>query len=191
MSPALATAAVASLLICAATAPAEPSDYRMHDYRSPTPATLRGAAVLSTPEAHAMWENRQAVFIDVLPRSPRPEGLPAATIWRPKPRADIPGSMWLPDTGYGVLAPRMEQYLAQNLHAATAGDQAHALVFYCQRDCWMSWNAAKRALSLGYAHVAWYPDGTDGWTEQSLPTEFREPEPRPPMTDQIGSSPAR
>jgi rhodanese-related sulfurtransferase len=27
----------------------------------------------------------------------------------------------------------------------------------------MSWNAAKRALEMGYRRVVWYPDGTDGW----------------------------
>ena len=37
------------------------------------------------------------------------------------------------------------------------------LVIYCQADCWMSWNAAKQALSYGYTNVAWYPEGTDGW----------------------------
>ena len=43
----------------------------------------------------------------------------------------------------------------------------------------MSWNAAKRALSLGYSNVAWYPEGTDGWSFYSLPTQEAEPEPRP------------
>ena len=42
------------------------------------------------------------------------------------------------------------------------------LVIYCQADCWMSWNAAKRALSYGYPNVAWYPDGTDGWERAGL-----------------------
>ncbi len=35
----------------------------------------------------------------------------------------------------------------------------------------MSWNAAKRALALGYQNVAWYPDGTDGWHEAGLPLQ--------------------
>ena len=39
------------------------------------------------------------------------------------------------------------------------------LLFYCLKDCWMSWNAAKRAIALGYRHVYWFPEGTDGWTE--------------------------
>jgi rhodanese-related sulfurtransferase len=28
----------------------------------------------------------------------------------------------------------------------------------------MSWNATRRAALYGYRHVAWYPEGTDGWT---------------------------
>jgi PQQ-dependent catabolism-associated CXXCW motif protein len=164
----------------AADAPVpEPPDYRMDDYRSPVPATLRGATVLSTDEARARWEQRDAVFIDVLPQPPRPVGLPASTIWRPKPREDVPGSVWLPDTGYGTLAPVMEQYFERGLREATDGNPERMIVFYCLADCWMSWNAAKRAMALGYRNVAWYPDGTDGWTAQRLPLEERTPVPRP------------
>jgi rhodanese-related sulfurtransferase len=43
----------------------------------------------------------------------------------------------------------------------------------------MSWNAAKRALSLGYSNVAWYPAGTDGWANAGLPLRDASPEPRP------------
>ena len=39
----------------------------------------------------------------------------------------------------------------------------------------MSWNAAKRALALGYRRVLWYPEGTDGWARQGLPLERRAP----------------
>ena len=102
-----------------AAPPPEPTGYRMDDYRSPTPATLQGAMVLSTDEARAHWENHDAVFIDVLPQVPRPIGLPASTIWREKPREDIPGSVWLPDTGYGALAPVMEHYFEHGLEQAT------------------------------------------------------------------------
>ena len=159
--------------------PPEPSDYRMDEYRSPTPATLRGAAVLSTDEARAYWEKHDMVFIDVLPQPPRPVGLPASTIWRPKQRDDVPGSIWLPDTGYGALAPVMEQYFERGLQQATGGNRDRTIVFYCLANCWMSWNAAKRAVALGYTNVAWYPDGTDGWAEHHLPLEARTPAPRP------------
>jgi PQQ-dependent catabolism-associated CXXCW motif protein len=157
----------------------EPSGYRTEDYRAPVPDTLAGARVLSTREAEAIWRDKTGVFIDVLPRPPKPPNLPAGTVWRDKPRFNIPGSVWLPDTGYGDLAAATEEYFRQGLLHASGGNRASLIVVYCQADCWMSWNAAKRALSLGYGNVAWYPDGTDGWGRASLPTAEAQPEPRP------------
>jgi PQQ-dependent catabolism-associated CXXCW motif protein len=163
--------------------PPEPSEYRMDDYRAPTPTTLQGAAVLSTAQALAHWQQRDAAFIDVLPQIPRPVGLPASTIWREKPREDLPGSVWLPDTGYGALAPAMQEYFERGLATASNGNRERTLVFYCLANCWMSWNAAKRAMALGYTHVAWYPDGTDGWAADHLPLELRTPLPRPQASE--------
>ena len=172
-----------ALLTAGAGAPPEPAGYRMEDYRAPTPATLQGATVLDTGQAHDLWAGQQAAFIDVLPQPPRPPNLPSGTIWRSRPRLDIPGSLWLPDTGYGALAPVMETYFQDGLRRASLGKHDHVLVFYCLRHCWMSWNAARRAMTLGYTRVDWYPDGTDGWTEHGLPVEVREPEPRPNTTE--------
>lgn len=156
----------------------EPDVYRTDDYRSPTPPTLKGARVLTTAEAEAIWRDKRGIFIDVLPRPPKPANLPAGTVWRDRPRKNIPGSLWLPDTGYGRLAAGTEAYLRDGLARASAGARDAPLVIYCQADCWMSWNAAKRALSYGYSNVAWFPDGTDGWEQAGLPLADAQPEPR-------------
>jgi len=134
--------------------------------------------VLATGEAETIWRAGAAVFIDVLPHAPKPQNLPAGTIWREKPRLNIPGSIWLPDTGYGTLAAATEDYLRHGLARASGGNSATLLVIYCLADCWMSWNAAKRALSYGYRNVAWYPEGTDGWQRADLPVAESQPEPR-------------
>jgi PQQ-dependent catabolism-associated CXXCW motif protein len=157
----------------------EPDSYRLEDYRAPTPATLQGAAAIGTQEAEKIWRSHDASFIDVMPRPPRPKNLPEGTLWRDKPRANIPDSIWLPDTGYGELAPSMADYFSRGLEKSTRGDRARLIVLYCLADCWMSWNAAKRALALGYSNVAWYRDGTDGWLAAGLPLEDAAPEPRP------------
>ena len=128
----------------------EPPGYRTSEYRSPVPATVNGKAGLSTDQAATLWRDHAAVFIDTLPQPPKPAGLPEGTIWHPKSRNDIPGSVWLPDTGYGELPPIMETYFETNLRDATHGDRSRRLVFYCLANCWMSWNAAKHAVSLGY-----------------------------------------
>jgi PQQ-dependent catabolism-associated CXXCW motif protein len=156
----------------------EPREYRTDNYRAPVPATLAGARVLETGDAEAIWRAGTGVFIDVLPRAPKPKNLPEGTIWRDKPRLNIPGSVWLPDTGYGALAAVTEDYLRQGLARATGGNNGKLIVLYCLADCWMSWNAAKRALSYGYSKVAWYPEGTDGWQFADLPVAESQPEPR-------------
>lgn len=157
----------------------EPDGYRLENYRAPTPATLQGVRVVGTDEAEKIWRDHSASFVDVLPRPPRPKNLPEGTLWRDTPRSDIPGSIWLPDTGYGELAPNMAGYFSAGLDKATNGDRTRTLVLYCLADCWMSWNAAKRARALGYSNVVWYPEGTDGWLAAGLPVQPAEPEPRP------------
>lgn len=159
--------------------PPEPDSYRTSNYRAPTPVTLNGAPALSTEEAARLWKSGAAIFVDTLARPPRPAGLPASTIWHPKPRYDIPGSIWLADTGYGELPAIMEAYFADALRAATGGDHDRTIVFYCLANCWMSWNAARRAEALGYPKSRWYRDGTDGWAAGGLPLTLREPVPRP------------
>ncbi|WP_026595433.1 PQQ-dependent catabolism-associated CXXCW motif protein [Methyloferula stellata] len=158
--------------------PPEPETYRLDNYRAPTPATLDAQPGLITAEAEALWKSKDAVFVDVLPHVPRPANLAEGTIWREKPRDDIPGSIWLPDTGYGALAPETEAYLRAGLAAVTGGALTRKIVFYCLKDCWMSWNAAKRAKTFGYTKVFWYPWGTEGWAEAGLPLEDRKPYPR-------------
>lgn len=170
--------AITTLLLAAsgrADAPPEPDGYQMQDYRSPTPATLRGAKVLDTREAAASWKEGSSVFVDVLPRSPKPANLPPGTLWRDPPHDSLPGAVWLPNTGYGALSADTEAYLRRGLESATRGDLDKPVAFFCQRHCWMSWNAAKRALGYGYRRVSWFPDGTDGWVEAGLPLQRIEP----------------
>lgn len=159
--------------------PPEPQSYRMQDYRAPTPATLAGTRVLTTAEAAELWRSGKAAFIDVLAQAPRPANLPEGTLWREKPVSAIPGSIWLADTGFGAINPAMEEYFRNNLDRIAGADRDKTLVFYCLKDCWLSWNAAKRAVNIGYPHVAWYPDGADGWTAAGLPVEQIKPVPRP------------
>jgi PQQ-dependent catabolism-associated CXXCW motif protein len=178
--PALVLAAIAfaSRTLAQETVP-EPQDYRSDNYRAPVPATLAGARVLTTAEAEAVWRAGAAIFVDVLPRQPKPPNLPPGTVWRDKPRFNIPDSIWLPDTGYGKLADATEDYLRRGLDQASGGNKSALLVIYCQENCWMSWNAAKRVLSYGYSNVAWYPDGTEGWEWAGLPLTESQPAVRP------------
>ena len=150
----------------------EPTGYRTDNYRSPAPATLKGATVLDTAGLRDLIARRHPVLVDVLPKQPKPKDRDPGQLWIETKRDDIPGSVWLPNTGYGELAPDSRQYLVDALERLTGGDKGRPVVFYCDKDCWMSWNAAKRAASeLGYTDVYWYPLGVQGWKEAGLNLE--------------------
>jgi PQQ-dependent catabolism-associated CXXCW motif protein len=153
----------------------EPEAFRMSDYRSPTPRTLTGARTVTTAELEGLIAADRPVVIDVLPAPRAPKSRPEGSLWRPEARDNIPGSVWLPNVGYGELSAEFERYFRDELARLTAGESDRTLVFYCQADCWMSWNAAKRALAYGYETVVWYPEGTDGWQAAGLPLEPAEP----------------
>lgn len=142
----------------------EPSGYRMDEYRAPVPATLAGATVLGTAELERLIAERQPVLIDVFPKQRKPENRDQSQVWIEPKREHIAGSVWLPNVGFGELSPDFAGYFRDQLASLTGGDKGKPVVFYCDTNCWMSWNAAKRAMvELGYTAVYWYPEGIQGW----------------------------
>lgn len=139
--------------------------YRIARYRAPVPEAVPGARRIYFEDVQRLAKESGTVLIDVMTGDgARPD--PATGEWRVlKPRENIPGSHWLPDVGKGVLSAGLENYFRTNLGRLTAGDTGRAIVIYCTADCWMGWNAAKRAASWGYTGVHWYPEGTDGWRD--------------------------
>lgn len=166
------------------SAVAEPAGYRMDQYRGPTPTTIAGGTVLGTAEVQALLQQPGTILIDVLPQKKRPESLPADTLWLPQTRFNIPGSVWLPDVGRGALNEPVEAYFKSNLERLTGADRNRRIVIYCLARCWMSWNAAKRAIEYGYSSVYWYPGGTDDWTAAGLQTMESQPVPMESGTSQ-------
>ena len=144
----------------------EPADYRQDHYKAPVPATLKGATVVDTAALETLIATRHPVLVDVLKRVRKPPGRSPDQVWIEPRRMHLPGSVWLPDTGFGTLAPEFAAYFKDELARLTGGDKAAPLVFYCDSGCWMSWNAAKRAVSeLHYTEVYWYPEGVQGWEQ--------------------------
>lgn len=151
------------------------ADYRMELYDAPVPARLDGAGTVNAVDVKQLQESVGAVVIDVIPQQRRPQVLPENQIWIPAKHLGIPGAIWLPDTGYGVLSKITERYFRHRLELATGGDRDHPVIFYCRADCWMSWNAAKRALSYGYTNVFWFDDGIDGWILEDFEVQALTP----------------
>ncbi len=153
----------------------QPEGYRMEFYDSEVPAALDGASTITAVGTKRLQESYGAVVIDVIPQHRRPSELPENQIWIPVEHEGVPGAIWLPDTGYGALSDITEEYFNHHLEAATNGKKDHAIVFYCRSDCWMSWNAAKRALTYGYTNVYWFNGGTDDWILEGFEFEVLKP----------------
>ena len=134
--------------------------YRIADFMAPVPASVPGAVHVATEEVQALLAAGDVALIDVLPAPPRPENLPSTSLWLPPVRRNLPGSTWLPNVGYGRLSDQLENYFRRNLERLSGSRPDRKIVVYCLANCWMSWNAAKRAAELGYTWVYWYADGT-------------------------------
>ncbi|MGF6554051.1 PQQ-dependent catabolism-associated CXXCW motif protein [Pseudomonas sp. S30_BP2TU TE3576] len=149
--------------------------YRIDLYRSPTPKQLPGATIVDTPALQLLLEQKpRPLLIDVYRR----QWLQGQFI-EDQPHENLPGSHWLANTGDGELTPQWQDYFAGNLKKLTAGDPMQPLVFYCRADCWLSWNAVKRAATMGYKTLYWYRDGLDAWQAARLPVSPSRPEPFP------------
>lgn len=161
-----------------APAPFSADGYRIGEFRAPVPDTVPGGTTLTTPQLQSLLKAHRAILVDVLPAPVKPKDRPANLLWLPPDRYDIPGSHWLPNVGYGALSPELEDYFKTYLAKFSHGEKSSKIVIYCLAECWMSWNAAKRAaMEYGYSAVYWYPDGTTGWEAAGLPLEKRKPEP--------------
>jgi PQQ-dependent catabolism-associated CXXCW motif protein len=166
----------ASAVAGAADHAPEPHGYWQGPIHGPVPATIAGGTVLDTAALVRLLAGGGVVLLDVAEAARRPAGLPAGTLWLPPPHRDIPGSVWIPDVGRGVISPRFAAWFQARLAALTAGNRDRRVVVYCHPNCWMSWNAAKRAIDDGYRAVFWYPDGIEAWERAGHPTAVAKPE---------------
>ncbi|KAA0876399.1 rhodanese-like domain-containing protein [Nitrincola tapanii] len=147
--------------------------YRIGFYRSPTPEQAEGGQRIELDALQALLlERPDTTLIDVQP-----------TTWRegifiyPEGRQTLPGSTWLPNVGWGESEEHWQEYFAKHLYRLSQGQRDHPIVIYCTADCWMSWNAVKRAANWGYTQLFWYSEGSDGWYEAGLPWVKVDPEP--------------
>ncbi len=129
----------------------------------PTPASLPGGQIITTKGLVALVQGRQAPFVlfDVLGQQDMlPNAVPAA---------------WLAQAG--SFDDAVQQHATQLFGQHTQGRKDTALIFYClSRECWMSYNAALRAVHAGYKNVLWYRGGIEAWNFAGLPTHQQQQE---------------
>jgi PQQ-dependent catabolism-associated CXXCW motif protein len=159
------------------TSPAtEPPGFWTGPINSAVPATLAGGKVIhDARRLRTLLKRPGTVVIDVSNAPRRPDNLATGAPWLPLPHQAIPGSLWIPGAGLGEIPPPVDDFFRKQLAATTGDDIARPIVIYCHRTCWLSWNAAKRAIGYGYRNVYWYRDGIEGWKAAHLPTAVIEP----------------
>jgi PQQ-dependent catabolism-associated CXXCW motif protein len=131
---------------------------RQPPYHAPTPLTIPGAQVVHTRELQAILAGASpTVLIDVLSE----EG-----------HVTLAGAVWISGAGRGTnFMDPVQSALTQLLAKLSGGDKSRGLVFICaSSQCWLSYNAALRAVAAGYANVYWYRGGIEAWGAAGLPT---------------------
>ncbi|MFT3791295.1 MAG: rhodanese-like domain-containing protein [Rudaea sp.] len=125
---------------------------------APTPNSIPGGQVITTPGLLALMQVRQvhALIFDVLGGQ---ETLPGAIYAAPASQA-------------GNFQDQTQQQFGQFLQQQTQGHRDVPLVFYClSSHCWMSYNASLRAINLGYTNVFWYRGGIEAWQHAGQSTQ--------------------
>lgn len=150
--------------------------YRIARYRAAVHEAPPGGRRVSIDDLDRLLASG-AVLLDVMPAEgggPDPD----TGEWRLiRPRENIPGSVWLADVGRGSLSAEVETYFRDELARLTGGVLHRAVIVYCQSDCWMAWNAVKRASGYGYTELYWYPEGSDGWRDHDRELVSAKPVP--------------
>jgi len=132
---------------------------RTSNHDAPTPTQIAGASAITTPQLRDLLvSQRAAVLIDVLGGNQT---------------MSLPGAVWLKGAGLGTsLDDAVQPRLAARLKDLTGGDSTRPVVFFClSRTCWLSYNAALRAIALGYSNVRWYRGGRRAWEAAGLAME--------------------
>lgn len=85
----------------------------------------------------------------------------------------LPGALnAVPAHQAGSFDDNVQREFGAYLKQVTQGRKDVPLVFYCASTmCWMSYNAALRAIRMGYQKVGWYRGGVEAWKEAGLPIE--------------------
>ncbi len=174
---------LATLLCLSTLAPARadpvgvpvPEGYRQEHYRAPTPDRVPGGRRIDVAEAATLHADGAALFVDTMGATLHRAGDGYAWTINDGEHRTIPGALWLPTLGLGKVPETLEPLYRARLEAEARAVPGRPLLFFCKADCWLSWNAARRATEWGLGPVLWLADGVDGWAEAGLPLEKGRP----------------
>lgn len=122
-----------------------------------TPLTLAGTTTVSVAEARCLIETLGGTMVVV------------SVIGGAE---QLPGFVDALGAEIGVEDATADEKIKQVLAKAAGGDKTRPLLFYCASvECYMSYNAAIRAVRLGYSRIYWMRAGLQGWQEAGYPLD--------------------
>jgi len=135
------------------------TEIRKTNVGAPTPTRLAGAKTVTTTELVKLLKSTTPpVLIDVLDENEQHMTLPTAWWWRAA--GNYPND---------EVAVRLTGLFGALLSTAVPKRDT-PIVFFCHSSrCWLSHNAALRAIAAGYTNVLWYRGGIEAWTAAGLP----------------------
>ncbi|WDI31149.1 rhodanese-like domain-containing protein [Hyphococcus flavus] len=125
----------------------------------PTPASIPGGQVITTKGVAELMQGGQTPYL-VLDILGGQEIIPGAVFAVP---AHQPGN----------FNDQTQNEFSRFLMQMTGGNKEVPLILYCQStQCWMSYNAALRAINMGYTNVLWYRGGIEAWKAAGHQTTY-------------------
>lgn len=119
----------------------------------PTPTSIPGGQVITTDRLLSLYQQGQQ------------NGLLVFHVLGPGPTLPMAQNA-APASQAGSFNDQTQREFGQYLDQVTQGNKARPLVFYCQStQCWMSYNAALRAINMGFTQVYWYRGGVEAWQQ--------------------------
>jgi PQQ-dependent catabolism-associated CXXCW motif protein len=135
-----------------------PQPFLQFNVSNPTPTAIPGGRIVTTEQLREaiLGGRRQFLLLDA---------------WYDFNHQSLPGALHLPYSGSpGDFNDMVQAQLWQQLYQLTGGNPGYPLVFFCAGSgCWESYNAALRAIYMGYSNVYWYRGGVASWRAANLP----------------------
>jgi PQQ-dependent catabolism-associated CXXCW motif protein len=138
-----------------------PRSFLQTQVGGPTPTAIPGGRVVTTDQLRVALQSgkRDFILIDAF-YAPGHQTIPGAY--------NIP----LAGTGGNFLDYAQGQVFIRLMQLTNARSD-YPIVFFCEgARCWESYNAALRAVNMGFSNVYWYRGGIDAWQEAGLPMAY-------------------
>ncbi len=136
----------------------DPPNEPVKELNGPTPSVIPGGKVLTTAQ---MWEAFARTTLGPIV---------LVDVWIDVHPTTIPSANRLPTAGQGTMDGQARTELWRALKKLSGGNFNDAIVFF-GRDAkdWEGYNAALRAIDIGFDKVYWYRGGIEAWTAAHQP----------------------